>query len=68
MERKTAQTRSESTGIQNHLTLQDALDTARSDSSIWKISFEIFDGSRIRLVKTTEGWTYENVMSGGRLT
>lgn len=61
------QTRSETTGIRNHLTLQDALAAARDDEIIWKISFEIEDGTRVRLVKTSEGWTYENVMTGDRI-
>lgn len=61
------QTRSETGEINFHKTLQDALDVAANDQTIWKISFEIEDGSRIRLVRTLEGWTYENVMTGSRV-
>lgn len=60
------QTRSDLHGIQEFKTLQDALDAAREDSSIWKISFEIEDGTRIRLIATDEGWTYENIITGHR--
>ena len=62
------QTRSETTGILKHKTFQDAISTANLDSSIWKISFEIEDGTRVRLVRTQEGWVYENVMSGMRFS
>ena len=61
------QTRSEEKGIHNHKTLQDALRIAGDDQTIWKISFEICDGTRVRLVKTQEGWIYENVMTGSRI-
>lgn len=61
------QTRNESGEILRYKTLQDALQKAQEDPTIWKISFEIEDGSRVRLVKTLEGWTYENVMTGSRV-
>ena len=60
------QTRSEENGIQTYITLIEALDMARRDNTIWKISFDAFNGERIRLVKTIEGWTYENVITGDR--
>jgi hypothetical protein len=60
------QTRSETTGIQTFLTFQDALIAAQNDESIWKISFEISDGSRIRLIRENNQWVYENVMTGFR--
>lgn len=63
----TIQTRSEITGVKTHKTFQDALQASRDDKTIWKISFEISDGSRIRLVKTDDGWIYEDVMSGVRV-
>ncbi len=58
------QTRSESTGIGQHLTLQDALRASRDDVTIWKISYDIEDGTRVRLIRTIEGWVYENIMGG----
>jgi len=60
------QTRSEDGTLQNFKTLQDALEAGRNDLTIWRISFEIADGTRIRLLRTNEGWTYENVMTGMR--
>lgn len=60
------QTRSEHNGISEHKTLQDALALARGDETIWKISFEIEDGTRVRLVKTSDGWAYENIFTGNR--
>ena len=64
---KPFQTRSEDTGLANHLTLQDALQASCDDPTIWKISFEIIDGTRVRLIKVDGvGWVYENVMSGNR--
>lgn len=58
------QTRSEVSGLGTHLTFQDALKAARDDRTIWKISFDIEDDTRIRLVRTDKGWVYENVMGG----
>jgi hypothetical protein len=63
----TIQTRSEVTGMQIHKTFEDALQASRDDYTIWKISFELSDGSRIRLVKEDNKWVYENVLSGNRL-
>jgi hypothetical protein len=50
------QTRSEETGLAHHKTLQDALKLALKDKTIWKISFDIEDGSRVRLTKQNEEW------------
>ena len=55
------QTRSEETGLRQWRTLQDALTAAREDTTIWKISFEIEDDTRVRLVRDGEGWTYEPI-------
>jgi hypothetical protein len=60
------QTRNHLGEILDHKTLQDALAHAREDQTVWKISFEIIDGSRVRLIKTDEGWTYENIFTGNR--
>ncbi len=45
------QTRSETTGILAHTTVELAFDAAERDDTIWKISFDAEDGSRIKLVK-----------------
>lgn len=46
----TIQTRSEENGLHNFDTLKEALDNADQDASVWKISFDGPDGSRVRLV------------------
>jgi hypothetical protein len=66
MEQKLFQTRSEQTGIQTYKTFMDAMQATRDDKTIWKISFDLCDGDRIRLIKTEDGWIYENVMDGNR--
>lgn len=46
------QTRSEANGLRNTETFAQALELAKADRSIWKISFTISEtGERIRLVK-----------------
>lgn len=58
------QTRSEETGIKNFPTLMDALAAARDDASIWKISFDICDGTRVRLIWEDSKWVYQNMITG----
>lgn len=60
------QTRNTAGSVQSYKTFQDALQASRDDQTIWKISFEIADGTRIRLIRTDIGWVYENIMSGER--
>ena len=59
------QTRSESTGLAVHPTLEAALDAAIADESIWKVSFSIAEtGERVRLVWDNEGfWRLEQLAS-----
>lgn len=45
------QTRSESDGIAIHPTLKSAIEEARTNESIWKISFSLPTGERVRLVR-----------------
>lgn len=49
----TIQTRSETTGLIQHETLMDALEAARKDPTIWKISYNSELGYR-RYVKEDE--------------
>jgi len=58
---KEYQTRSENTGIVQHCSLHDAFLHAEKDKSVWKISWSEGE-SRIRLVKTGDGWNYEPLM------
>jgi len=56
------QTRSEETGIILHNSMNDALNYADEDKSVWKISFTIPNtNERILLVKTEYGWILENI-------
>lgn len=55
------QTRSETTGLMFHRTLDDAFKRAKRDDSVWKISFYAHDGTRIRLIRITQGWLYEDI-------
>ena len=56
------QTRSEENGLTFHLTMNDALNYAKLDETIWKISFTIpVTNERIRLVKESIGWVLETV-------
>lgn len=60
------QTRSERNGIAHHETLKDAFRAANYDPTIWKVSFPLQTGERVRLVKITDddgaGWIFEPIM------
>jgi len=45
------QTRSEQTGLQKHDSLDDALNHALADRSIWKISYITVQASRARYIR-----------------
>ena len=55
------QVRSEELGVRQFKTLQDALSYAQDNRSVWKISFEIIDGTRVRLVREDNQWIYESI-------
>lgn len=59
--RMEVQTRSEENGLKFYSTLTDAFRAAQIDTSVWKISFNAYDGTRVRLVRTSEGWIYEDI-------
>jgi hypothetical protein len=64
------QTRSEETGIEFFDTLEEAMDHAEKDKTVWKISFSL-DGEAVRFVrkidnkeyvgKYTSAWAYEPI-------
>lgn len=56
------QTRSETNGVKFHTSISAAFKQARRDGTIWKISFNAEDGTRIRLIKMQDGWKYESLM------
>jgi len=63
------QTRSESNGLQYCMSIKEAFDEAKRDHTIWKISFNAEDGSRVRLVLrespecTIDTWCYEPLLA-----
>ena len=57
------QTRSEMNGLKFYKSLSYAFRAAKHDPTIWKISFNAEDGSRIRLVRTSQGWVYEDILT-----
>jgi hypothetical protein len=62
------QTRSEETGLRTFSTLVNAFTHAKEDLTVWKISFEVPSGERVRLVRNTDQgddlntWFYEPLM------
>jgi hypothetical protein len=56
------QTRSEETGLGRHDTLGSAMEAARLDPTIWKISFDL-GMERVRLVRDGNGWVYEPILN-----
>lgn len=56
------QTRNDNGELKQFSTFASALEEARLDKGIWKISFDLPQtGDRIRLIKTESGWTYEDI-------
>ena len=55
----TYQTRSETTGILYHRDLASALEYASNNPDVWKVS--VIGELEIRLIRTSEGWTYEDI-------
>lgn len=57
------QTRSERNGLKYFTTLKQAFDHAEQDLSVWKISFSLPDGERVRLVKNDHNeFKYEPII------
>lgn len=63
------QTRSEKTGIRMCLTISEAMEAARLDPTIWKISFSVENGERVRLVRShdlsiqQDIWVYTPILN-----
>lgn len=62
------QTRSDNGELLYFDTLRDALLAAQKDSEIWKISFALPTGERVRLVYSPSGWVFENIDGNRYLT
>lgn len=55
------QTRSECNGVRHEASLEAALEAAKADKTIWKISFGVPTGERIRLVRREDSWVLERI-------
>lgn len=56
------QTRSETNGIRNFPSVKEALKHTTEDDTVWKVSFALASGERVRLVRTTaDEWMYESI-------
>lgn len=58
----TYQTRSEINGLKYFDSFLEAMKEAKSDSSVWKVSFTTSDGARIRLVREGDTFVYKPLM------
>lgn len=57
------QTRSEDLGLGFHETAKAAFKFAETEPTVWKISFDLPNGERVRFVRTDDGnWKYEDLM------
>lgn len=56
------QCRSEETGLSYWATFKAALKHAEEDASVWKISFSLPTGERVRLVLRSGTWVYEPII------
>lgn len=54
------QTRSEENGLRQFNSIKEAMEHAKKDSSVWKISFSVGD-EQIRLVKKDNQFVYEPI-------
>lgn len=71
MEDQMIQTRSETNGLGQFNTLQEAIEASKKDKTIWKISFTL-NGERVRMVRqhlngvgakvATNSWEYEPIV------
>lgn len=59
MDKFEVQTRSETMGLCTFSTLKDAIKFATGDESVWKISFGLPSGERMRFVRRDSEWVYE---------
>lgn len=55
------QTRNYDGELRDFETLEEALLHARSDLDVWKISFPLAEGTRMRLIREHTVWVYENI-------
>ena len=63
------QVRSETDGLSIHPTLESAINHANRNPTIWKISFSLPNGERVRLIKIGNdsigyNWAYSPILRG----
>jgi hypothetical protein len=56
------QTRSSKGELKFFETIKEAFDHARDDSTVYKVSFGVESGERVRLVYRNGSWVYEDLM------
>jgi hypothetical protein len=57
------QTRSEDTGLCHFSTVEEAMQYTEKDATIWKVSWSMPNGERVRLILNIDGeWVFDNVM------
>ena len=56
------QTRTEDGDLHYYTTVVEAFAAAETDDAIWKISFALPSGTRIRLVRTPTGFVQEDLV------
>lgn len=56
------QTRSEETGLRHWESLEDAINYAKEDGTVWKISFGLSNGERVRLIRDGDNWVYRPIV------
>jgi hypothetical protein len=61
------QTRNENSELRYFPTVKAALQHAKKDTSVWKISFYSETNERIRMARTSEGWTYDHILEGRQI-
>lgn len=60
------QVRTEDGEIKEFPTLEDAFCFATAFKTVWKISFSIETGERIRLIRENNQWIYEDIYGNRR--
>lgn len=58
------QTRNSEGELQFFDTVKEAFDHADEDQTVWKVSFDAEDGSRVRFVESPskDGWVFEPII------
>lgn len=59
---KEVQTRNHDGQLRYFASVHDALEHAIQDPDVWKVSFSLPNGERVRLVREMDGWMYETIM------